>query len=98
DTIAGVEEAISAGAALGVAVIPGTELSVRDIDPATGQRWEEHLLGFFLDPAAPALLAYLAELQRSREGMIQATLEALARLGVGVDPRRVAELAAGAVV
>src|ERR671937_3090652 len=92
DTLAGLDEALAAGAETGVTVIPGIELSVRDRD-ATGQAIEDHLLAYFVDPTAPALLAYLAELQAGRRAMIDETLAALARLGVPVDPARVAELA-----
>src|ERR687887_2349582 len=63
DSVAGVAEAAAAGEELGVLVIPGVELSVRDVDPGTGERSEDHLLGFFVDPSAPSLRAYLAELQ-----------------------------------
>jgi predicted metal-dependent phosphoesterase TrpH len=92
DSLAGLEEALRAGRELGVQVVPGVELSVRD------DGVEEHLLGFFVDPTEPRLLAYLEQLQASRREMAQETLAALVRLGVPVDPDRVAELAAGAVV
>jgi 3',5'-nucleoside bisphosphate phosphatase len=92
DSLAGLDEARQAGAELGVEVIAGVELSVRE------QGWDEHLLGFFVDPTAPELVAYLDELQATRYRMADETLRALERLGVPVDPRRVAELASGAVV
>ena len=98
DSVAGVEEADAAGSSLGIRVIPGVELSVRGTDPETAARVDDHLLGLFVDPAAPALLAYLERLQRSRETMADETIALLARLGVPVDPERVAQLAAGAVV
>ena len=98
DSVAGVAEAAAAGEQLGVLVIPGVELSARDVDPGTGERSEDHLLGFFVDPSAPSLRAYLADLQAARVAMAQETLATLARLGVPVDPARVARLAEGAVI
>jgi predicted metal-dependent phosphoesterase TrpH len=98
DSVAGVAAAAAAGQALGVQVIPGVELSARDVDPHTGERSEDHLLGFFVDPSAPSLLGYLAGLQEARVAMAHETLAALARLGVPVDPARVAQLAEGAVI
>jgi 3',5'-nucleoside bisphosphate phosphatase len=92
DSLAGLDEARRAGAELGVEVIAGVELSVRN------QGSDEHLLGFFVDPEFPDLVAYLDELQASRHRMADETLAALERLGLPLDPRRVAELASGAVV
>ena len=92
DTVAGVDEALATGRELSVQVIPGVELSVRDAGV------EEHLLGFFIDPTAPSLVDYLDALQATRRSMAQETLAILERLGVPVDPARVAELAQGAVV
>jgi 3',5'-nucleoside bisphosphate phosphatase len=92
DSLAGLDEAREAGLELGIEVIAGVELSVRN------QSLDEHLLGFFVDPTAPDLVAYLDELQASRQRMAEETMAALARLGAPVDPRSVAELARGAVV
>ncbi len=98
DSVAGVVEAQLEGTASGVRVIPGVELSVRGLDPGSAAPVDDHLLGLFVDPAAPALLAYLDRLQRGRQEMADATIALLSRLGVPVDRERVAELAAGAVV
>ena len=92
DSLAGLEEARQVGAEEGVEVIAGVELSVRN------QGSDEHLLGFFVDPTAAELVAYLDELQTSRQRMAEETLAALERLGAPVDVQRVAELARGAVV
>jgi predicted metal-dependent phosphoesterase TrpH len=92
DSLAGLDEARQAGAELGVEVIAGVELSVRN------QTADEHLLGFFVDPYAAELVAYLENLQVTRQRMAEETLAALERLGAPVDPQRVAELARGAVV
>ena len=93
DSLAGVEEALAAGSGVGLRVIAGVELSVRD-----AERNDEHLLGWFIDPSSAVLQAYLAELQASRRAMAAQTLKLLAGLGVPVSAERVAELAAGAVV
>ena len=93
DSVAGVGEAQLAAAELGLDLLPGVELSVRDNDSS-----EEHLLGFLIDTAARALLAYLEALQETRRAMAERTLAALERLGAPVSRERVAELAEGAVV
>ena len=51
DTTAGVRSAQEAGAAANVQVIPALEVS------STWQRREIHVLGYFVDPAAPSLAA-----------------------------------------
>src|SRR5579884_4013877 len=93
DSVAGLPEASAAATRLGIELIAGVELSVRD---AEGN--DDHVLGLFINPEAPALQAYLAELQASRRGMAQRTLDALAKLGLPLSTERVAELARGAVV
>jgi 3',5'-nucleoside bisphosphate phosphatase len=93
DSLAGLEEATSAALELGVRLIAGVELSVRDAD-----RNDDHLLGFFVDPNTPALQRYLESLQEARRAMAQQTLDALRQLGLPVSAERVAELAQGAVV
>lgn len=60
DTMAGVDSAVSAGAALGVEVIPGIEIS-------TDYRGEDvHVLGYGLDAAHPALREVLNWVQEDR--------------------------------
>src|SRR5262245_34085789 len=60
DTTAGLDEAAAAGAAAGVEVVPGVELSV---DYPHG---EFHLLGYLIDPHSPVLEDRLRELQENR--------------------------------
>jgi hypothetical protein len=93
DSVTGIEEATAAAAELGLELIVGVELSVRD---AAGV--EDHLLGYFIDPQAPSLQAYLTRLQADRVAMAEQTISLLEQLGVPVSRQRVAELAAGAVV
>src|SRR5881397_3199182 len=60
DTTAGLAEAIAAGAAAGMDVVPGVEFStVRDGEGV-------HLLGYFMDPAHPDLAAELGRLRDDR--------------------------------
>ena len=75
DTIDGVEEATSAGAKLGIRVVPGCEFSV-------GVSWGEmHLLGYFL-PADNADLAEFLEDQRDmRLRRARRMVDRLRRLG-----------------
>lgn len=91
DTLAGLPEAREAGAASGVEVISGVELSVADGDRSI------HVLGLFL-PEQPGPLAevlhFLRDRRHSRNHRI---LEKLARLGIPVDYRAVTALAQGAV-
>ena len=49
DTPAGLPEALAAGRALGVEVVPGIEVSVDYLGRGV------HVLGYFIDPAAPSL-------------------------------------------
>jgi predicted metal-dependent phosphoesterase TrpH len=93
DSLAGIEEAKTAAGELGIALIAGVELSVRDAEGL-----EDHLLGFFVDPEAASLQAYLSELQQQRLQMAEQTIQALERLGLAVSRERVNELAKGAVV
>ncbi len=98
DSVAGIAEAAAEAARLGMTLVPGVELSFRDVDAASGRTAEHHMLGLFVAPAAPGLLAYLHGLQQERRSMADATLARLRQLGLPVSAARVAELAAGAVV
>ena len=73
DTPAGIPEAQEAGAALGLEVVPGIEVSVdykgRGI----------HILGYFIDPAAPSLrhlLQWVVAERRRRNEQIAAAMRA----------------------
>lgn len=73
DTPFGIPEALAAGRALGVEVIPGIEVSVD---------WRGrgvHILGYFIDPAAPGLrhlLSWVTEERRRRNERIAAAMRA----------------------
>ncbi|MBW3555255.1 MAG: PHP domain-containing protein [Gemmatimonadetes bacterium] len=78
DTAAGVPEALGAAAGR-LTVIPAIELS------ANHRQRDLHILGYFVDPAAPALLEYGVLARRGREERIRAMIERLTDLEVVVD-------------
>jgi 3',5'-nucleoside bisphosphate phosphatase len=99
DSVAGIAEASAAAAAAArVELVPGVELSFRDAHPAAGLAADHHLLGLFVDPLAPGLLAFLEALQEGRREMARETVAALGRLGLPISWERVQALAAGATV
>ena len=89
DTLAGVAEAVAAGDALGVRVIPASELN-------TESEWgDAHVLGYFIDPADQPLEARLRWLRESRGRRIELMVEKLNQLGYSVSLDRVLEIAQG---
>jgi predicted metal-dependent phosphoesterase TrpH len=87
DTFAGLDEALQAGAALGIQVIPGVELSTELGGNSV------HLLGYGPQADHPGLLAEFTKLQESRRGRIPQMLAALGRLGMPVSAEEVAKWA-----
>ncbi|MDR1712494.1 MAG: PHP domain-containing protein [Propionibacteriaceae bacterium] len=79
DTFDGLGEAYAAGAAAGVQVVGGLELSAEYLGASV------HLLGYGPNPGDPALGAELAKLRASRTRRIPATLERLAALGMPIS-------------
>jgi 3',5'-nucleoside bisphosphate phosphatase len=89
DTLAGVAEAVATGAALGVRIIPATELN-------TESEWgDAHVLGYFIDPDDAALEERLRWLRENRGRRIELMVEKLNALGYAVDLARVLEIAQG---
>ena len=89
DTLAGVAEAVATGDALGVRIIPATELN-------TESEWgDAHVLGYFIDPADAALEERLRWLRSKRARRIEEMVEKLNALGYAVDLARVLEIAQG---
>ena len=83
DTTAGVPDATSAGAALGVRIVSGCEFSVK-------APWGElHLLAYFLPPGHPRLEEFLVGTRAARQRRAEQIVGQLRRLGVSI------ELAAG---
>ena len=62
DTVDGIDEALAAGAACGLEVLPALEFSV-----AFGSYRDVHLLGYLLDHRDPELLETLREFREKRE-------------------------------
>lgn len=89
DTLAGIPEAMAAGDALGVRIIPATELN-------TESEWGDvHVLGYFLDPADEALEHRLRWLRENRGRRVELMVERLRELGYRITLERVIELAQG---
>lgn len=80
DTVDGVAAAMRAGAACGVTVVPGVELST--VDPAGP---DLHLLGYAFDPADPGLAAALETFRADRQARIGRMTDAMRELGWAID-------------
>jgi predicted metal-dependent phosphoesterase TrpH len=90
DTMAGVDEAVATGRAIGVRVIPGIELSIKV------PHGSMHLLGYFHEPAPEPLAGLIAgfgdiRVQRARE-----MVDRLNAMDVPLDWQDVLDGAAGA--
>lgn len=84
DVVAGLAEAREACEDLGMTLIPGVELSAE-----SGGR-KVHILGYFIDPASPALLARLDGFRRERDERADHILALLADHGIRLDRAEVA--------
>jgi predicted metal-dependent phosphoesterase TrpH len=78
DTMSGVREALAGPIPPGLEVIPGIEVS-----SSIGDR-ELHVLGYFLDPSAPVLLAYEDERAHARTERLKRIIEQLNAAGIAV--------------
>ena len=92
DTTAGLAEAGTAAAAVGLRLIPGIELSV-DLDGV-----DAHLLGFGFDVAHGPLQAYLSEQREGRVGRMKRMVRVLGEHGVTIEAERVLAIAGEASV
>lgn len=86
DTVAGVDEALEAGACAGVVVVPAVELSAVD-----GAHEELHVLGYAIDHRDSEFVAALADLRRDRERRVLAMAELLRAEGFVVDGQELLE-------
>jgi 3',5'-nucleoside bisphosphate phosphatase len=93
DTTNGLAEAQTAGATLGVTVIPGIEINTY-LPQARG---EAHVLGYYLDIINADLQAFLRFLRDTREKRGQRMVELLREQGYDITWERVRELAHGSV-
>lgn len=91
DSLAGVPEALAAGRAHGVRVIPGVELSVK---VPSGSM---HLLGYFREPAPQPIAGRLQEMRDARADRARRIVERLAEAGAPIPYADVVARAAGAI-
>jgi predicted metal-dependent phosphoesterase TrpH len=78
DTVAGIDEALQAGAALGVTVVPGVEISTL----SGGQ--DIHVLGYYINHKDALFLQRLAGLRSVRDQRNELMLERLNELGLAL--------------
>jgi predicted metal-dependent phosphoesterase TrpH len=86
DTVAGVEEAVTAGRELGVEVVPGVEISAQ-FGPGT-----MHILGYYLRPTHPELIGALKRLQQARAARNPKIIGRLQTLGLEITTAEVRDL------
>lgn len=91
DTMDGLEEAIQAGKELGLRIVPGLELSAKEY-PAF------HILGYQVDPEAPALAALCQEMKKGRDERSPRIIQFLKGQGIDISLPEVEELAGGTIV
>jgi hypothetical protein len=93
DSVEGVDEALAAGKALGVEVVPGVEI------PLEFERFTLDMLGYFLcGPPGDGFRARLTRLRRERDERNSQILERLAALGYPLDAAELAAVANGEAV
>ena len=94
DTVDGVAEALEAGRAHGIRVVPATELSSID-----GEREDMHILGYLVDHTDAAFLEALEGFRADREARAVHMMDALRELGFELDTAAIdVRRAAGAPV
>ena len=89
DTVAGLAEAAGGAAAEGVRLVPGIEITAVQEDA------DVHVLGYFFDPGAPRLGAFLAGQRADRVRRLREMAGKLAALGMPLDVDRLLEAAGG---
>lgn len=87
DTTAGVNAVTEAARDRAIHVIPALEVS------STWSGHDVHVLGYFVDPGAPAIRTHEERAARLREERMRAMIERLAELGVEVEFAAVLEAA-----
>ncbi len=94
DTVAGVSEAVAAGAAEGVRVVPAAEISALD-DGGSSPR-ELHILGYLIDHEDPAFAARLQDFLGDRERRTLRMRDGLRQAGLQLDEAEIEQrIAAG---
>ncbi len=89
DSVAGLEEGLAAGEALGVRVIPGVEIS------SSEEGCEIHIVGLFLRRDCGELLDFLAERKKERIRRNQRLLDRLREIGMPLSPEEITPGAGG---
>lgn len=85
DTASGVVKAASAALECGIELIPGIELSTQyEIPTAKNQSKEVHIVGLYIDPASPKLLAKTDEFRKCRDSRNEKIVEALQQEGFDI--------------
>lgn len=92
DSIDGIDEAVAIGMALGVAIVPGVELS------AHFNGSEVHILGYFINHRHPALLETLAVFREERLKRAERIVDKLNRMKIPITMENVLENVSGNVV
>lgn len=92
DEVSSIDEALIAGAQLGIEIIPGVELSV------THKQFDVHLLGYCFDHHHPRLTAFLQDFQRERYLRLDRILAKLAALGLPLSKASVLRKAGDGVI
>jgi 3',5'-nucleoside bisphosphate phosphatase len=85
DTVDGVDDAVAAGAELGLRVVPAVEISSVD-----GERQDLHVLGYLVDVRRPVLLERLRSWRTDRDHRAEAMADALRELGYQLDESELA--------
>jgi len=93
DSVAGLDEALSAAAGTPLTVLPGVELSVRGPGDT-----DAHLLGYLFDHTSPDLLAALSTLRGARLERARTMVERLAASGHDIHFDHVLAMADGGAV
>ena len=91
DTTAGVEEALRAGAELGLEVVSGVEISARR------QPGQMHIVGLFVDHRSPRLNRWLKEREVIRDRRNAGIISKLRELGIDISLAEVEAKADGVV-
>lgn len=88
----GVAEAVRAGQAAGVRVVPAIELDCRFGDHVL------HMLGYFIDAADPRYAAVMSEVDEQERGISLRRLDLIESLGIAVDRGAVAALSPDGII
>jgi len=96
DTLAGVQEALSAGSEHGVVIAPAIEISAIDDGGESGTARELHILGYLVDHTDPTFTATLAGFLADREQRTLRMAQRLRELGIELDVQAIdARVSAG---